>query len=210
MQPCITALQAVTDKNQLLGFIAADFHVKDIPITNTTTLYRIQHQLKQSGRTAQRRTKTDIDENIDYLIVVLSTLMQEHGIFQRQIYFDNGLCSLSSFDDPCRYQLFNVRELMDPEMLDLYNKADYNEHASVAAERIPEIFAQFKVLRQLDDDTYIRSGSLNIINGQISINLSHDGAHFMNYDKFLNSDLTHWLEPENLSDTQPIQITTPN
>ena len=195
MQPCITAVQAVSDQQQLLGFIAADFHMKDLPEASVSTLNRARYQ-QSAGTLKQRQRKTtEIDDNIDYLIYVLSTLMQEHGIFQTHVHFDSGVCAISSLDDPLRYQIFTVQELMDPEIFLLYPKCDYDERTTVRPDRVPNVFAQLKALRQLNEEVYLRNGTLNTINGQIGLSFSCDGTHFMSVDDFLNHDLTSLLSP---------------
>jgi hypothetical protein len=206
MQPCITAVQAVADKEQLLGFIAADFHIKDLPEAGSTG---IQHRaLAGNGGKKPQRKNTKIDDNIDYLIYVLSTLMQEHGIFQAHVHFDSGACTISSLEDPLRYQIFNVQELMDPELFLLYSKCDYDLRATIKPERIPNVFAQLKALRNLDDEVYLRSGSLNIMNGQIGLSFSCDGTHYIGTDEFLNRDLTSWLSTPNADNL--FETITPN
>lgn len=206
MQPCITAIQAVLDKEQLLGFIAADFHIKDIPEAGRTG---IQHRAPSGNRGKKpQRKNSKIDDNIDYLIYVLSTLMQEHGIFQAQVHFDSGTCAISSLEDPLRYQIFNVQELMDPELFLLYPKCDYDQRAAIKPERIPNVFAQLKALRNMDDEVYLRSGSLNIMNGQIGLSFSCDGTHYIGIDEFLNRDLTSWLSAPNADNL--FETITPN
>jgi hypothetical protein len=206
MQPCITAVQAVADQDRLLGFIAADFHVKDIPEAGRISATHRNRPVIGSKQVA--RKATPIDENIDYLIYVLSTLMQEHGIFQVQMHFDSGVCALSSFDDPCRYQIFSVQELMDPEIFLLYPKRDYDERATIKPDKIPNVFAQLKALRNVDDKVYLRSGSLNIMNGQIGLSFSCDGTHYHGIDEFLNHELTYWLKSP--SDATVVEHVTPN
>ena len=209
MQPCITAIQAVTDGQQLLGFIAADFHIKDLPEANVTALNRNRYQPPFLANSKQRlRKPSDIDENIDYLIYALSTLMQEHGIFQTQVLFDSGICVLSSLEDPLRYQIFNTQELIDPEMLLLYPKQEFDQRSSINQELIPNIYAQFKALRELDENMYLRSGTLNCINGQVGLSFSSDGTHFMRADQFLNQELTTWLTPA--SEDAIVENATPN
>ena len=206
MQPCITAIQAVLDKEQLLGFIAADFHIKDIPEAGRTG---IQHRAQSgNGGKKPQRKNSKIDDNIDYLIYVLSTLMQEHGIFQAQVHFDSGVCAISSLEDPFRYQIFNVQELMDPELFLLYPKCDYDQRTTIKPERIPNVFAQLKALRNMDDEVYLRSGSLNIMNGQIGLSFSCDGTHYIGIDEFLNRDLTSWLSAPNADNL--FETITPN
>ena len=209
MQPCITAIQAVVEQQQLLGFIAADFHIKDLPEASVTALNRNRYQQQRpSNLKRQQRTTSALDENMDYLIYVLSTLMHEHGIFQSQILFDSGICVLSSLDDPLRYQIFNTQELMDPEIFLLYPKRDYDSRSNITPNMITNTFAQIKVLRELDEEVYLCSGTLNSINGQVGLNFSCDGTHFMSADDFLNRELTSWLSPA--SDDAIVETVTPN
>lgn len=206
MQPCITAIQAVVDNEQLLGFIAADFHIKDLPEAGRSAMANRTRPVNGNKQTLRKNSK--IDDNIDYLIYVLSTLMQEHGVFQAQVHFDSGVCAISSFEDPFRYQIFSVQELMDPELFLLYPKCDFDQRASIKPDRIPNVFAQLKVLRNIDDDIYLRGGSLNIMNGQIGLSFSVDGMHYLGIDEFLNRELTSWLSPQ--GDNQMLETLTPN
>ena len=213
MQPCITAIQAVRVDDRLLGFIAADFNLKDLPNMTGTPLQRMQQYRADGGQQGkqvnQQRTSTAVDQNIDYLIYVLSTLMQEHGIFHCKLHFGSACASLWSVDDPLNYQVHSVEELMNPELFLRYPKRSYDRHTLIEADKIPVVFAQLKVLRQSDDTVYLRSGSVNLINGLIGLTFSCDGSHYITVDEFLNHELTYWLGqhtvPETLADTS-----TPN
>lgn len=212
MQPCITALQAVRKDDRLLGFIAADFHLKDLPNMSGTPLQRMQQyrsDADQQNRQNQQRHSSAVDQNIDYLIYVLSTLMQEHGIFHSNLHFGSACASLWSVDDPLNYQVHSVEELMNPELFQRYPKRSYDRHTLIEADRIPVVFAQLKVLRQSDDTVYLRSGSVNIINGRIELTFSCDGSHYLTVDEFLNHDLTYWLGQSTLAQTLA-ENATPN
>jgi hypothetical protein len=209
MQPCITAIQAVRVEDLLLGFVAADFHLKDLPNMTGTPLQRMQQyraEPTQAGRhNGASRSPSPADQNIDYLIYVLSTLMQEHGIFHCKLHFASACASLWSVDDPLNYQVLDVAELLKPELFLRYPKRSYECHTQLEVDKIPLVFAQLKALRQADDTVYLRSGSVNIINGRIGLTLSCDGSHYMSTDEFLNHDLTYWLShetlPENLANS---------
>lgn len=49
---------------------------------------------------------------------------------------------------------------------------------------------------------YLRSGSLNIVNGKVGLNFSCDGTHYLNYDEFLEKGLDFWLG----DDSSPNQV----
>ena len=215
MQPCITAMQAVRDGDRLLGFIAADFHLKDLPNLSTSPLQSGQWKLSSGDHTTGsalsllQRNFSAMDENIDYLIYVMSTLLQDHGIFHCNLHFASDRCMLWSLDDPLRYRLHTVEELMNPELFLVYPKRNYDKSAVVDTDKIPVVFAQLKALRAADDITYLRSGSLNIMNGMVGLSLSCDGSQYMDVDEFLNRDLAYWVEqPNGLK--HAAEITTPN
>lgn len=198
MQPCITAVQAVRDGERLLGFIAADFHIKDLPATQPSAMQRGWQSYRGDPAIRgtvfmQTRNHSATDENIDYLIYVLSTLMQEHGIFHCKLHFSSARCTLWSIADPFSYRVHSVEELMNPELFLLYPKTGYDQRSVIDADRIPVIFAQLKTLRDADDTIYLRSGSVNLINGLVGLTFSCDGSHYMNVEEFLNHDLSFWL-----------------
>lgn len=213
MQPCITAIQAVRADDRLLGFVAADFHIKDLPNMTGTPLQRMQQYRAGSNpakkQNAQPRSQSPVDHNIDYLIYVLSTLMQEHGIFHCKLHFASACASLWSVDDPLNYQVLSVGELLNPELFLRFPKRSYDCHTQLEVDKVPLVFAQLKALRQSDDTVYLRSGSVNIINGRIGLTLSCDGSQYLSADEFLNHDLTYWLEQETLPENLNT-LTTPN
>jgi len=214
MQPCITAVQAINRDGELLGFLAADFHLKDLPVINTTTLQRMHSQNSQhhpaSGVSGQKRRTTEADTHIDYLIYAISTLMQEHGVFHCKLHFDSERCNLWAYQNPHTYQLHSIKELMSSELIDQYPATDYNQDNPVSAEQIPLIFAQLKALRQADDNSYLHSGSLNIVNGMVSLTFSHDEPQYLSADEFLNHDLGYWLNKDQYEQEQIIEKSAQN
>lgn len=215
MQPCITAVQSVNHNGELLGFIAADFHLKDLPIISTSTLQRMHshntsYHPAREGQLNHKRKTTEMDANIDYLIYALSILMQEHGVFHCKLHFDSDRCNLWSYQNPHNYQLHSVAELMSSGLIDQYTAVDYHQENTVPAEQIPLIFAQLKALRQSDDNTYLHSGSLNIVNGMVSLTFSHNEPQYLSADEFLNHDLGYWLNKDQYIDEQIIEKSAQN
>ena len=47
-------------------------------------------------------------------------------------------------------------------------------------------------LRLIDTTIYLRTASINIYNGMISLTFSCDGSHYMRYDKFLAKGTAFW------------------
>ena len=55
------------------------------------------------------------------------------------------------------------------------------------------MFAQFKALRFADETIYLRSCSINIMNGMLGLTFSCDGSHYMPVEEFLDKDLSFWF-----------------
>ena len=206
MQPCMTVVQAIHSRGQLLGFIAADFHLKDLPIMNTSTLQRMHiqnsrhHPVSGVDTKNGRADSSTADTNIDYLIYALSTMMQEHGVFHCQIHFNSDRCQIWHENDPHQYHLHSINQVMSSDLLCEYPPCEYHARNRVAIEKIPLVFAQFKAMRQADDRIYLRSGSLNLVNGLVSLSFSSDGSHCLAVDEFLNHDLGIWLNQNHMDE----------
>jgi len=56
-----------------------------------------------------------------------------------------------------------------------------------------KVFEQFRRRRFEDDIIYLRSGSLNLINGMVGLNFFCDGSHYLRYDEFLDKGLEFWF-----------------
>ena len=48
-------------------------------------------------------------------------------------------------------------------------------------------------LRTADETLYLRSASINIFNGMISLTFSCDGSHYMSWKEFLDKDMSFWV-----------------
>ena len=216
MQPCMTVVQAINHRGQLLGFIAADFHLKDLPIMNTSTLQRMHiqnsrhHPVSGVDTKHGRAENSAADTNIDYLIFALSTMMQEHGIFHCQIHFNSDRCHLWSEQDSHQYRLHSISQIMSSDLLSEYPPCGYHPRNCVAIEKIPLVFSQFKAMRQADDRIYLRSGSLNLVNGLVGLSFSCDGSHYLSVDEFLNHELGYWLDQDHIDDYQTLEQTNLN
>jgi hypothetical protein len=197
---CMTALQAVSRDDILLGFIAADFAVKDLlrdaQLAATQEVRWKQFRGDPSVRGTvfmQTRTHSLFDQHIDLAIEQIARLMREHGVFHSKIHFSSGRCSFWLYDDPYNYRLHDVEEIIDPELCLAYPMRSYPEKAVMPAADIIKVLEQFKALRFADDTLYLRSGSLNIMNGMVGLTFSCDGSHYMSAAEFLSQDLGFWL-----------------
>ena len=201
---CITALQAVSKDNNLLGFIAADFALADL-IQDKQLTPPEMHWLQFRGDPAvrgtvfmQERAPSLLDLHIDEVLDLIHNLMSHHGIFHSKIHFSSGRCSLWLFDDPYDYRLHSVDEIINPDICLAYPVCPYPAKAKVTPEQIRHVLDEFKALRLADETIYLRSSSLNIMNGLVGLTFSCDGSHYMTAGEFLQKDLSFWLGTLNI------------
>jgi hypothetical protein len=198
-EDCITALQAVSRENELLGFIAADFAVSDLlrdtKLASPDTGWK-QFRGDPSVRGTvfmQTRAHSVFDSHIDEALDRIDTLMRRHGVFHGKIHFASGRCSFWLYDDPYNYRLHSVEEIIDPELCLAYPARAYPPNAKTPPERIMDVLVHFRALRFADETFYLRSGSLNIMNGMVGLTFSCDGSHYMSVDEFLDKDTGFWF-----------------
>ena len=84
---------------------------------------------------------------------------------------------------------------MSADLFFVYSKQKYPENAVVSTEKIPKVLALLKALRHGDNTIYLRSGSINIMNGLVGLTFSCDGSYYMSVDDFLARDLSFWFGP---------------
>ena len=86
-----------------------------------------------------------------------------------------------------------MEELSDTEICLAYPKRPYFDRNIVPKDDICDVFTQFSALRFADETVYLRSGSLNLVNGFVGLNFSCDGTHYLIYDDFLSRGLDFWF-----------------
>jgi len=196
---CITALQAVSDNGKLIGFIAADFAVTDL-LRDMVLIQPAPKWQQFRGDPAvrgtvfmQTRSHSLLDEHIDEVMELIENLMCDHGVFHSKIHFSSGRCSIWLFDDPYNYRILGVEEIINPDICLAYPMRKYPDGAKSTPEQIHAVLQEFKALRFADETIYLRSGSINIMNGMLGLTFSCDGSHYMPIDEFLAKDLSFWL-----------------
>jgi hypothetical protein len=199
-RPSLTAIQTIRDKNnKRIGFLGVDYDLRELP--RTEVLYeepRHWRQIKgdpaiRGGLFRQQRSESLMDMQLDNVLALQEELMLAHGVYHCQIHFSSSRSTIWHIDDPYSYRILTMDELSDPDICLAYPKKPYFERAIVPQDTIMEIFEQFKVLRTSDSTIYLRSGSLNLVNGFIGLNFSCDGSHYLMYDDFLEKGLDFWF-----------------
>ncbi len=199
-RPSLTAVKTIyDDKGQVNGYLGADFDLRELP--NTADEYENEKNWQQvkgdpairSGLFSQQRVESAMDAQIDKVLDVMQELILEHGVFHAKLHFSSSRATLWRADNPFDYQILNIDELSDPDICLAFQRQKYFEKAIVDAKNISMIFQQFKDLRFADETIYLRSASLNIVNGMVSLNFSCDGSHYMFYKEFLEKNTTFWF-----------------
>jgi hypothetical protein len=199
-RPTLTAIQRIVGATgECLGYLGADFDLRELPATQA--LYQQPEQWMQmkgdpairAGLFHQERVNSLLDVHIDGVLALLNELITVHGVFNAKLHFSSSRATLWVIDDPFRYRLHNINELIDPNLCLAYPHHVYPADVSIPAERVREVLQCFRELRFMDETLYLRSGSLNIFNGMVSLTFSCDGSHYMPWDEFLEKNLGFWI-----------------
>ena len=96
-------------------------------------------------------------------------------------------------DDPYRYRILQHEDLSDPDICLAYPIRTYPKDATIPKSAIRPILENLKQLRFTDETIYLRSASINIFNGMISLTFSCDGSHYMSYQEFIDKNIGFWI-----------------
>jgi hypothetical protein len=134
-----------------------------------------------------------MDRNMERALSILEELLTERGVFQCQIHFSSSQATLWVEDDPFRYRILNHEALTDPDICLVYRLRPYPDTALIPKRAVARILATLRALRLADETIYLRTGSINIFNGMVSVTFSCDGSHYMRYEEFLGKNVAFWF-----------------
>ena len=198
-RPSLTALQVVRRGDDILGFIGADFDLRDLPATTehyeeSADWRQIKGDPSIRGTVFQQeRVESLMDRNMDTNCAILEDLVTERGLFQAVVHFSSSRATVWFMDDPFRYRILDHEALSDPDICLLYPRCPYPADAAIPQESVPAILNGMRQLRLADETLYLRSASINIFNGLISLTFSCDGTHYMSWQEFLDKDMSFWV-----------------
>jgi hypothetical protein len=207
-RPSLTAVQTIRNPSgRRLGFLGVDYDLRELP--HSEVIYTEPDQWRQikgdpairGGVFLQQRVESLMDRAIDDVLSMHTALVLDHGIYHFQIHFSSSRSTIWHVDDPYVYRMLTMEELSDANTCLAYPRRPYFERAIVSPAEVGEILKQFKALRFADETIYLRSGSLNIVNGKIGLNFSCDGSHYLNYNEFLAKGLEFWFGGEEFPKT---------
>lgn len=197
-RPSLTAVQRVESGAATLGSLGADFDLRDLPLTRA--LYRQTAGWQQlRGDPAirgtlfeQRRAESLMDRHLDLILSITEELVTQSGVFHAKLHFSSSRASIWLVDDPFRYRILGFDELSDANICLAFPLHAYPSDAVIPPAAVRPILDGFRQLRFADEVIYLRSGSLNIFNGMVSLNFSCDGSHYLPYTEFLQRDSPFW------------------
>jgi hypothetical protein len=199
-RPSLTALQLVRDaQGNALGFLGADFDLRHLPDTaslyeETTEWRQIKGDPSIRGTVFQQsRTESPMDRDMDAILSILEELFTERGVFQAVLHFSSSRATVWTLDDPYRYRILTHEALSDPDTCLAFPHRDYPDNARMPSHAVRPILDNLKALRFADETVYLRSSSINLFNGMVSLTFSCDGSHYMTWDDFLERSVDFWL-----------------
>lgn len=201
LRPSLTAMQFVRDAHGVVqGFVGADFALRDLPQAHA--LYEDPRRRRRidadypraDAAPAGPRLASKMDAHLDTVIRVMEELILVHGVYHVMLHFSSSQAVVWAADDPLRYRLLAMNELTNPGICLAYPKCPYPETALIPAERIREILDDMRTLRSTEGRFYLRTGTVNIFNGMVSLSFSSDSSHYIPYEDFLNMDYAFWIE----------------
>ena len=199
-RPSLTGVQLIRDyTGERLGFLGVDYDLRELP--REDKMYEEPRQWRQikgdpairSGLFLQQRVESQMDAKLEDVMTILEELMLEHGVYHCQIHYSSSRVTIWHVDDPYTYRILTMDELSDTEICLAYPKRPFFERNIVPKDDICDVFKQFSALRFADETIYLRSGSLNLVNGFVGLNFSCDGTHYLIYDDFLSRGLDFWF-----------------
>jgi len=198
-RPSLTVLQVVRSDHGVLGYLVADFDLRDLPVTSDLYEEPVNwQQIKgdpaiRSTLFQQTRVETPMDRNLDQALSIVEELLTERGIFQCQIRFSSSQATIWRVDDPFRYRTLDHEAMTDPDICLVYPHRSYPDNALTPRAEIPRVLDTMQALRLADETVYLRMASINLFNGMVSLTFSCDGTHHMRYDELLQKDRAFWF-----------------
>ena len=165
-RPSLTALQVVRADSRTLGYLGADFDLRDLPATSE--LYDEPGYWRQvKGDPAIRgavfqqcRVESRMDRHMDRALSILEELLTQRGVFQCQIHFSSSQATIWTVDDPFRYRILDHEALSDPDICLVFPSRPYPNNAAIPEVDIKRILHTMKSLRLTDPNLYLRTASI--------------------------------------------------
>jgi hypothetical protein len=199
-RPCITALQSVGTTGGPLGFIAADFELRSLPSAKLAEPESDQwRQIRgdpaiRGTLFSQGHVTSPLDRQIARVVPIIEELICERSVFHAKIHYSSSRATFWRVDKPFHYRVHVLDEILDPSVCLAYPVRPYPGEAVIPQNVVREILERFTMLRYIDDIIYLRSGSVNVINGMVGLVFSCDGSHYIKFDDFMDKGPEFWSD----------------
>jgi len=197
---CVTALQRVySTRACALGCVAADFDLRDLPqLQPPAQLPARWRQIRgdpaiRQNLFNQERVPSAMDVCLNQVHDIVHELMAERGIFHAKLHYSSSRATLWLNSDPRRYRVHVLEEIIDPSVCLAYPRDSYPDDAVISALQLRTVLDCLVNLRLADRTVYLRTASVNLINGLVCLNFSCDGTHYMPAQEFLAKDPGFWF-----------------
>lgn len=192
LKPCISVVHTICRDEKIMGMLVFDLDLEKLPLPKQDFNHEDWRQIKgdpeiRSNLFNQQRIESAMDKSLDTVHDIAIELLAELGVFHLKLHYPASRATVWSLDDPYNYHVHVLDEIINPNILLLYPKKDYPKNAKVSQDQIKTVFEKFKYLRFMDENLYLKTASLNIMNGSIGLNFSCDGSHYLSIDDFLDN-----------------------
>ncbi|ALE52763.1 hypothetical protein SP60_05825 [Candidatus Thioglobus autotrophicus] len=190
LKPCISVVHTICHKNEIIGMLVFDLDLEKLPLLKQEFALDNWRQIKgdpeiRSNLFNQTRACSAMDQSIDMVHNIAIELLCELGVFHLKLHYASSRATIWPFDDPYNYHIHVLDEIISPNILLLYPKKTYPQQAKVTPAQVREVLDKFKYMRFMDENLYLKTGSLNIMNGMIGLSFSCDGNHYLSVEEFL-------------------------
>ncbi len=133
----------------------------------------------------QSRQTSLFDDHIDRIHKIIQVMCTMKGVFHIKAHYSSSQLTCWFFDDPYDYKVYVQNDVLDPGFLNSFPDLLYEgRQPNIEQHRIGLVLDEFKRLRLSDEQIYLRSASMNRLNGMIGMNFSCDGSHYLQHDEF--------------------------
>jgi hypothetical protein len=189
LRPSVSAVHLIEGSKGVVGYLVLDILVRNIG-GNDNLIDKKSMQLKGDPAIRENifnsiRKMSEMDKKIDDVHSIANELVTNLGVFHIKMHYSSSRSTIWNIDNPFEYFVHTIDEILTPDVCLLYKATEYPKIATLSPSLIPLILEKFKYLRFMDDNIYLRAGSINIVNGMVGLNFSCDGSHYLNAEDFL-------------------------
>ncbi|GMT49101.1 MAG: hypothetical protein IEMM0008_0640 [bacterium] len=135
----------------------------------------------------QTRVESIFDQKMDEILTIVEELLCKRGVFHIRIHFSSNQLTCWTYENPYSYEVYVGDEIFEPSFMDNFTVSKSSLPPKIIADSIKPILEEFRGLRFLDETIYLRSASINRINGIISLSFSCDGTHYIDHEDFFET-----------------------